>query len=160
MPLHLIARATVVCILISLTASGVGLALAEPNKTGASTLMPTYVKECAACHIAYPPGMLPAASWQRIMRNLSQHFGADASLDAESVKQISNWLTNHSTTESDGQAVPEDRITRSTWFRREHAEVPSSVWKRATIKSPSNCAACHTRADQGNFDEHFVRIPQ
>jgi signal transduction histidine kinase len=31
---------------------------------------PKYQQECAACHIAYPAGMLPAASWKRLMNNL------------------------------------------------------------------------------------------
>jgi mono/diheme cytochrome c family protein len=28
------------------------------------------------------------------------------------------------------------------------------------VKSAANCIACHTQADQGNFDEHTVRIPR
>jgi hypothetical protein len=39
------------------------------------------------------------------------------------------------------------------------SEVPASVWRSAAVKRPSNCAACHTQADKGNFDERFVRIP-
>lgn len=27
--------------------------------------LPQYQQECAVCHIAYPVGLLPAASWQR-----------------------------------------------------------------------------------------------
>ena len=27
-------------------------------------------------------------------------------------------------------------------------------------KYPQECAACHTQADQGNFNEHDVRIPR
>ena len=43
---------------------------------------PAYRQECASCHTAYPPGMLPAASWQRIMTGLDKHYGTDAALDA------------------------------------------------------------------------------
>ena len=28
---------------------------------------PVYVEECGSCHMAYPPGLLPALSWQKIM---------------------------------------------------------------------------------------------
>ena len=45
-------------------------------------LLPAYVQECGSCHVPYPPGLLPNESWQRLMANLPQHFGTDASLDA------------------------------------------------------------------------------
>ena len=54
----------------------------------------------------------------------------------------------------------EDRITRAAWFVRQHDEVPAETWKRASIKSAANCSACHSRADQGDFDEDNVRIPR
>ncbi|MBB5510455.1 diheme cytochrome c [Paraburkholderia atlantica] len=162
MPFDLVLRfaaVSVVALIVSLAVSDVA---AEADDTRAQiNLPPKYRQECATCHIAYPPGMLPPASWQRILGNLSHHFGSDASLDADSVHQISTWLTAHSSGNADARAAPpEDRITRSTWFQHEHAEVPPSVWKRPAVKSASNCAACHTRADQGNFDEHFIHLPQ
>ena len=46
------------------------------------TVPPAYVQECGSCHAAYPPGMLPARSWQRVMGGLDRHYGSDASLDA------------------------------------------------------------------------------
>jgi mono/diheme cytochrome c family protein len=124
-------------------------------------LLPKYQQECAACHIAYPPGMLPAASWQKLMATLPRHYGSDASLDAASVKELSGWLSaNAGTYKRVSEAPPENRITRSAWFVRKHDEVPTSAWKRAAVKSASNCSACHTQAAQGDFNEHNVRIPR
>lgn len=124
-------------------------------------LLPQYQQECAACHIAYPPGMLPAASWQRIMNNLPHHYGTDASLDPDAVKQLASWLTAHAGTDRRvREEPPEDRITRSAWFIRKHDEVAAATWKLPAVKSPANCIACHTRADQGDFNEHNVRIPR
>jgi mono/diheme cytochrome c family protein len=126
-----------------------------------SQLLPIYKQECAACHMAYPPGMLPAASWQRIMSGLERHYGTDASLEPAQVKQISVWLkSNAGTYKRVNEEPPEDRITRSAWFARKHREVEAAVWKRASIKSAAQCAACHTQAEQGNFNEHQVRIPR
>ena len=122
-----------------------------------------YVQECASCHMAYPPGLLPAASWQRLMGRLNQHYGSDASLDAATVQQLSTWLQTHAGTYKRARAEeppPEDRITRSAWFERKHREVEPAVWKRAAVGSPANCMACHTRADQGDFDDDRVRIPK
>jgi hypothetical protein len=124
-------------------------------------LLPRYVQECGSCHVAYPPGLLPPASWQRLMDNLPRHFGTDASLDAPTATELSRWLGLHAgTTRRFGVAPPQDRITRSGWFQREHDEVPADAWKRAAIKSPANCAACHRQAEQGDFDEHGIRIPR
>lgn len=155
-------RLAVVCMLIALGASHA--AIADEHEQGHSArvpILPQYKQECAACHVAYPPGMLPAASWQRIMGNLQHHFGTDASLDAKTSSQIGAWLTANADTYRRARAEPpQDRITRSAWFIREHDEIPASVWKRPAVKSASNCSACHTQADQGDFNEHNVRIPR
>ncbi|MEO8013004.1 MAG: diheme cytochrome c [Polaromonas sp.] len=124
-------------------------------------LLPKYQQECAACHLAYPPGMLPAASWNRVMANLPRHYGTDASLDPATVKALSTWLgANAGTYKRVNEEPPQDRITTSSWFVRKHREVAPDVWKRTAIGSRANCAACHTRADQGDFDEDNVRIPK
>jgi len=126
-------------------------------------LLPKYEQECAACHIAYPPGLLPAASWQRLMGTLDQHYGSDASLDAASVQEISQWLDRHAGSyRRVAEAPPENRITRSAWFLRKHRadEVPPELWRHAAVKSAANCAACHTQAAQGRFNERDIRLPR
>ena len=124
-------------------------------------LLPKYKQECAACHTAYPAGMLPAASWQRIMGNLSKHYGADASLDPATVKELSGWLgANAGTYKRVREEPPQDRITRSAWFIRKHDEVSAASWKLPAVKSAANCAACHTQADKGDFNEHNIRTPR
>jgi hypothetical protein len=124
-------------------------------------LLAAYKTECAACHLAYPPGMLPASSWLRLTSHLPNHFGTDASLDPAAVKELSTWLSANAATGRRGaESPPDDRITRSAWFTRKHDEVPAATWKRVSIKSASNCAACHIGADRGDFNEHNVRIPR
>ncbi|WP_029524647.1 diheme cytochrome c [Polaromonas glacialis] len=124
-------------------------------------LLPKYQQECAACHLAYPPGMLPATSWKRVMANLPRHYGTDASLDPATVKQLSTWLgANAGTYKRVSEEPPQDRITTSSWFEGKHREVAPQVWKRAAIGSRANCAACHTGADKGDFDDDNIRIPK
>ncbi len=146
-------------------AFGVGLFQGAAADDGARRsqvpLLPSYKTECAACHVAYPPGMLPATSWQRLMTGLPNHFGTDASLDPAAVKELSTWLSANAAPDRRApEPPPEDRITRSAWFTRQHDEVPAATWKRPSIRSASNCAACHTGADRGDFNEHKVRIPR
>lgn len=129
--------------------------------SAADQLLPRYRQECSACHVAYPPRMLPAASWQRLLAHLPYHFGTDASLDAPTIMELSAWLTAHAARSGRApDAPPQDRITRSTWFVHEHGKLPSAVWKRPAIRSAANCAACHSGAEQGVFDEDDVRIPR
>lgn len=95
------------------------------------------------------------------MDTLSRHYGTDASLDAATAKQLSSWLAaNAGASRRAREAPPEDRITRSAWFGREHDEVPAAAWRSAAVKSAANCGACHTQASRGDFDEHRVRIPR
>ena len=122
---------------------------------------PVYTQECAACHLAYPPGLLPAASWRRTLSGLNRHYGTDASLDAAAAWQISNWLEAHAGTyKRVREEPPEDRITRSAWFERKHRQVDAAVWLRPSVRSPANCSACHAQADQGDFSERQLRIPR
>jgi mono/diheme cytochrome c family protein len=124
-------------------------------------LLPLYKQECAACHVPYPPGLLPAASWQRVVTTLPRHFGADASLDPASVNALAAWLAaNAGTYRRVREEPPEDRITRSAWFIRKHDEVSPATWKLPAVKSAANCNACHAAADQGDFNERNVRIPR
>ena len=154
-PLRALACAWAVALLCApAMASDNGRSLATP-------VLPLYKHECAACHVAYPPGLLPAASWQRLMANLPRHFGTDASLEPAAVKELSAWLAaNAGTDQGAGKLPPQDRITQQPWFVREHREVSAATWKLPVVKSPANCAACHRQADQGDFNEHTVRIPR
>ena len=91
-------------------------------------LIPQYQQECAACHIAYPPNLLPPASWQRLMQNLPRHFGTDASLDAATVQVLSTWLAGTSARTARLTEPPaEDRITQTRWFVREHRKVAQDL---------------------------------
>lgn len=137
------------------------LAAAADGQLMPAQVLPVYKQECAACHLAYPPGMLPASSWQRLMAGLDRHYGTDASMEPAQVQQVAVWLqANAGTYKRVREAPPEDRITRSAWFARKHREVDAAVWKRASFQSAAQCSACHTQAEQGHFDEHQVRIPR
>lgn len=122
-------------------------------------LSPAYVQECGSCHAPFPPSMLPAASWQRLMGALSRHFGTDASVDAAAQRELTAWLVANAGTGRRAEAAPEDRITRSAWFQREHREVTSRFGTPA-VRRASDCAACHTQAAQGSYREREIRLPR
>jgi mono/diheme cytochrome c family protein len=136
-------------------------ALADGGRAMPLNVPPAYRQECAACHTAYPPGLLPARSWQRVMGNLQHHYGTDASLDPDTVRQLDQWLQAHAGWDKrSAEEPPQDRITRSAWFERKHRKVDPAVWKLPSVKSAANCAACHTDADAGRFDDDRLRLPE
>lgn len=120
-----------------------------------------FQQECSGCHMAFPAGLLPAASWRKMMTGLDKHFGVDASLAPAEVTEITDFLVKNASNRWTANTSPL-RITESAWFKAKHneREVSPAVWKRASIKSPANCSACHAGAEKGNFDEHSIKIPK
>jgi mono/diheme cytochrome c family protein len=153
-------------ILAPLMAITLGFGSIASARAGERRLMPAdvpgaYAQECASCHTAYPPGMLPARSWQRVMSGLDTHYGTDASLDVATTRQIGRWLLAHAGTyKRVSGEPPQDRITRSAWFDRKHRKVDLAVWTLPSVKTAASCSACHTGADQGNYDDDDLRLPR
>lgn len=137
--------------------------LARADRVEAPQL-PVYQQECGACHLAYPPGLLPAASWQQLMANLPRHFGSDASLNKAQHAQISSWLQAHAGSfkkvARDPTPPPQGRISLAPWFVRKHHGISPGTWQRKAIVSAANCTACHAQAADGDFSERGVHIPK
>ena len=124
-----------------------------------------FEEECASCHMAYPPQMLHADSWRAMMGKLSRHFGSDASLDEKRRTAITDFLVANAGGRKtgdtrDARGKPLLRISETARFEKEHREISTAIWKRASIKSPANCTACHAQAAAGDYNEHSIRIPK
>jgi hypothetical protein len=156
-------------LLATLAALAVTTASAEGRYNGEDRgrpVMPSEINaktqaECGGCHMAFPAGLLPAASWKKLMTGLDKHFGTDASLSTTDTTEISNYLVKYASNRWTANTAPL-RISESQWFKAKHSsgEINPAVWKRESIKSPANCMACHSGADKGNFDERSIKIPQ
>lgn len=130
-----------------------------------------YLAECGSCHMAYSPGLLPVASWEKIMGGLENHFGDDASLPDETRTLLTKYLVDNAAdnalwrssariVDSAAEGEIPVRISETRYFVRKHDEIPARmVTGNPQVKSFANCAACHRNAEQGSFDEHQVRIP-
>ena len=127
--------------------------------------------ECSSCHMLYHPGLLPEKSWQKLMAGLDQHFGENAALDTPTRDEIGHFLAANSADKLDNrrsrrilQSIPPAsiplRISETAYFTAKHDEISAPTFKRKSIGSPSNCAACHQGAEQGDFSENKVRIPR
>lgn len=135
---------------------------AQADEYRAAVRNPAYQSECGACHVAYPPQLLSAASWRAVMDGLGKHFGSDASLDPVAHADILRYLETHAGRRDTAAAgKPQLRITETRWFVHEHTEeLPRDIWKHPAVKSAANCAACHTAADKGDFSERTLRLPK
>lgn len=145
------------------------------HKKHASKYLPpvnneTLKQECGSCHFAYQPGLLPSDSWLKIIAALPSHFGEEVLLNQESKYIISEYLRENAAENSSAKRARKIlkslgghtplRITETPYIREKHHELNADIFSRQSIGSFSNCVACHTKAEQGNYDDDFVKIPR
>jgi cytochrome c553 len=132
-----------------------------------------YKDECGSCHFAYPPGLLPSKSWEKLLtaEALPNHFGDNAELDADTLKVIHDYAIANAADKSYYKrsrkiAIATEkvdaplRITDVRYIKRKHHEIPEKMIKgNKDVKSASYCDACHTQAAKGIFDADTVKIP-
>jgi hypothetical protein len=109
-----------------------------------------FQQECGACHLAYPPQLLPARSWRALIDGLAQHFGENAAVEPAEARAILDYLlsnaadapasTSRALRDLDSQATPL-RITETPFWQHEHSIIPAADWRQ--VKSRSNCLGCH-----------------
>ncbi len=130
-----------------------------------------YREECGSCHFPYQPGFLPTASWSDIMNHLDDHFGDNAQMEEALQRRILDYLSANSADAMDRE-IPNkvrwslrytpnpQRVTATAFFRHEHDEIAAFLRRHPNPDiSFSNCDTCHTRAMQGYYDEHDIRVP-
>jgi hypothetical protein len=146
----------------------------KPNFHESSRRQPAvnedYKNNCGGCHMTYPPNLLPASSWNKILTRLGDHFGESLSLDDRTMEEIEKYLRENAADRSGSKiggkirrslgGEPPVRITEVPYIQKKHREISSEVFKRKSVGSFSNCLACHKTADQGDFDDDRAAIPR
>ncbi|MCK9455517.1 diheme cytochrome c [Sulfurimonas sp.] len=157
-------------ILLAALASVV-LAVSYDKKGVAVATDKLYVKECGSCHFAYQPGLLPSNAWQKMMSNLENHFGSDASLAKEDFDSISEYLNKNSAEKfmnykrsarvvnslREGE-IP-DSISKTPYMIEKHKDIRENLITQEEVKGIFNCTACHTTAQKGIYSERDIMIP-
>jgi mono/diheme cytochrome c family protein len=106
-----------------------------------------------------------ADGWRRVMRSLDKHYGDNASLDEKTRLILEDFhVRNAGNARKVGagrtaRAGEPPRLTQTDWFQREHRKVSAADWKDAKVKTPTNCAACHTQAAEGSYREREIVMP-
>jgi nitrate/TMAO reductase-like tetraheme cytochrome c subunit len=106
-------------------------------------------EECGSCHVAYPPQLMSAENWERLMGSLNKHFGANAVLDPNENKRILGFLERNAGS-GDRYSSASLRISDTPWFKREHHVIAPKEWTNQDVKSRSNCTACHGKLVLGD----------
>ena len=129
-----------------------------------------YKNECGSCHFAYPAGLLPSSAWNKMMSNLSNHFGDDASVDEKTFQTLSSYLNENSAEKSMNYkrsrkivenlngTIP-DSISEMPYIKKKHKEIKENLITQKEVKGLFNCTACHKNAEKGIFSEEDVNIP-
>ncbi|TCS62651.1 cytochrome C [Varunaivibrio sulfuroxidans] len=124
------------------------------NKVGQASMVVSDAitkHECSACHMPYPPALLPARSWKKIMTNLSNHFGEDASLDKKTRIHIERYMMAMAPRNGGNDSL---RISKQRWFVGTHRGVEARyVGPGKRVQTISNCKACHSGAEKGWYGE-------
>jgi len=130
-----------------------------------------YKTECGACHMPYPPGFLPARSWHALMGRLDKHFGDDAELPEDQRQRLLSYMEGAAadkvrekgSTRVMQRMAPDQtplRLTDTAYLRLRHRNVlPRFIQGNPKVKGFSDCSACHTRANEGFFNEREIQIP-
>ena len=127
----------------------------------------TVLRECGDCHMAFPPETLPMALWEKIIGNLSDHFGEDASIDDATAAVILDFHAKNASDVSQTRAAkvkwrttrPVTRIIDAPRFIDKHQGC-ESAFKDPQVNSPSNCLACHPDMQRtGSTKENLSFLP-
>jgi hypothetical protein len=129
-----------------------------------------YLKECGSCHMAYPPELLPARSWTKVVGSLQDHFGDSAQLDAATQQHIHDYLVAHAADNAQNEesfqimqslrpGETPSRITATPYIAGLHAAVLDPLWGgNPRPKTLAECGVCHYLAPKGNFTERRFSV--
>ncbi|MDT8376102.1 MAG: diheme cytochrome c [Mariprofundaceae bacterium] len=179
MNIRILAGTVVMAAAVTLSVSGIAFADRDDDDRGIFKRTATvpavtsklYAAECGSCHFAYQPGWLPARSWKKMMGTLDQHFGENAELGQQSGDAITRYLVAESADvrpnrksrkilRSIGPDETPLRISTLRYMLNKHDEIPKRfIEGNPKVGSRANCAACHSEASNGYFNEHGVNIP-
>ncbi len=146
----------------------------EPHVKFVGKQLPDHAQwrdECGSCHAVFYPALLPTRSWKKMMAEQDTHFGSDLGLDVQTTAAVLKFMVDNSAdqhlTEAAfkiEQSLAKDatplRITETPYWVKKHREVTASEWANPLVLSKSNCAACHTDADYGTFEDGAMQIPK
>ncbi|MGY0193475.1 hypothetical protein ACWA7J_00210 [Leptothrix sp. BB-4] len=135
---------------------------------------PDWRRECGDCHLAYPPGLLPARSWQALLapEALGAHFGVHAELEPAVRERLLELASRQAADRSwhkrsrkiavaTASGPAPLRISEVRTIARAHTSIAAEVRsQRVGVTSMAACEQCHRQAAEGIFEGAGVRVPE
>lgn len=104
-----------------------------------------YLENCASCHIALPPAVLPTQTWQQLLQD-SQHYGINIPPLVDPPRLLVwNYLKAFSRSQIEEEQTPY-RIKDSRYFKALHPKV-----KLPRPLQIGSCVSCHPSVTEFNF---------
>lgn len=167
-----IAIAAAVVGVMALNATVATVAMAAEAKRPYTVQDEVVRAECGDCHVTFAPMRLTATAWSKIMSNLSDHFGEDASMDVETAKHIEAYLVKNALDRpgKDGKMGIRTKMRLAAWKKKGFVDpIRISVtpeWTRHHTKARRykvmakdvgydgpNCIKCHKGAERGYYED-------
>ena len=105
-----------------------------------------YLENCASCHVALPPEVLPTESWRQLLQEPDQHYGQKLPpMIGPSLLIMWDYLRTYSRPFVTEEPVPY-RLSDSRFFKALHPRVdlPQPV-------RPNSCVSCHPGVAQYDY---------
>lgn len=105
-----------------------------------------YFANCSTCHIAIPAELLPQQTWQRLLENTNQHYGAQLpNIPGIEITLMWRYLGAFAKTSAIEERIP-FLLRDSRFFRALHPRVRFPEPAKVTT-----CISCHPSAAEFNF---------
>lgn len=171
---HILGAALIAALVLSGgTFTVTSLSTHKPGRMPVAKINPLVDEECSACHMLFHPSLLPAKDWDVVTATLENHYGEDASLGQGATTEIRNWLMANAAETADTRpahvfTLPRNTaglpgaITDTPYWKHRHEELleDANLFNRKSIRSKSNCIACHKDAKSGLFSPFEINIPK
>ncbi len=138
----------------------------EFEKIDYKALHSDFYYECSDCHNLIPPHLLPKESWIKLMKEQSEHFEEDLELEKPLANSIRDYLVKNSAENSTREVSYKLKkeignsgnytITKTSYWKKLHKNIPDDVFKSDEIESKSNCVACHKDFESGILSDENI----
>ncbi|HKM61312.1 MAG TPA: cytochrome b/b6 domain-containing protein [Acidisphaera sp.] len=132
------------------------------------TVDPVYAEQCGGCHLAFPPSLAPAATWNTVLDHMDSHFGENPGLPPDMIAHFRAYLDANDASHWDTLPahvlrIPAPggslRITDTPGWKRIHRAIPSATFTSPPVYHRSHCEACHGDAATGRFAPQLIAVP-
>ena len=124
----------------------VAIGTVDPVPEKYQTGLKLYLQNCATCHVALPPEVMPSETWRTLLLEPEQHYGRQIErIERPFITIVWNYLLAFSRSLNKNEPKP-FRVSESRYFKILHPQV-----KLPQPLNASGCIACHPGAAKYDY---------